>query len=90
LQWDDLYEIGDLMVTRPVHGRPTSQKITYHNNNVGMGIQFAAIGQLLSKKARERSLGMAVDSRFFMQYDDDLRAMRDTAFLPMTNDGTGE
>ncbi len=81
LNWDDVYEIGDLMVKRHIHGRSTSQQITYHNNNVGMGIQFAAMGRLLYEKAMERGVGTGVDSRFFMQYDDDLRAIRDTAFL---------
>ena len=44
LDWEDIYEIGDLLVKRNIHGRSTSSQITYHNNNVGMGIQFAALG----------------------------------------------
>lgn len=85
LNWDDIYEIGELMVKRKIHGRSTSQQITYHNNNVGMGIQFAAIARLIYEKARQKKVGMEVDSRFFMQYDDDLRAIRDTAFLGKSN-----
>ncbi|KAA3632645.1 MAG: ornithine cyclodeaminase family protein [Proteobacteria bacterium] len=81
LKWEEIYEIGDLLVKRRLHGRSTSQQITYHNNNVGMGIQFAAMGRLLYEKARERGIGTKIDSRFFMQYDDDLREIRDKAFL---------
>lgn len=81
LDWGDIYEIGELLVKKNVHGRSTSQQITYHNNNVGMGIQFAALGRLLYERAKIKKVGTEIDSRFFMQYDDDLRAIRDTAFL---------
>ena len=81
LDWEDIYEIGDLLVKRNIHGRSTSSQITYHNNNVGMGIQFAALGRLIYERAKEQKRGTEVDSRFFMQYDDDLKAIRDTAFL---------
>lgn len=81
LDWGDIYEVGELINKKKIHGRSTSQQITYHNNNVGMGIQFAALGRLLYERAKERNVGMEIDSSFFMQYDDDLRAIRDTAFL---------
>ena len=81
LDWNDIYEIGDLLVKRNLHGRSTSKQITYHNNNVGMGIQFAALGRLIYEKAKERKLGTEVSSELFMQYDEDLRAIRDTGFL---------
>ncbi|MCZ7600638.1 MAG: ornithine cyclodeaminase family protein [Gammaproteobacteria bacterium] len=87
LSWDDIYEIGELLVRRRLHGRSTSEQITYHNNNVGMGIQFAAVGRLIYERALERGVGHRVDSRFFMQYDDDLRAIRDTAFLGKAPEG---
>ena len=81
LAWDDIHEVGDLLVRRDIHGRSTRSQITYHNNNVGMGIQFAALGRLIYERAREHGRGTEVDSRFFMQYDEDLRAIRDSAFL---------
>ena len=46
-----------------------------------MGIQFAALGRLIYERAREHGRGTELDSRFFMQYDEDLRAIRDSAFL---------
>lgn len=81
LGWDDIHEVGDLLVKRNIHGRSTASQITYHNNNVGMGIQFAALGRLIHERASEHGRGTEVDSRFFMQYDEDLRAIRDSAFL---------
>jgi len=81
LDWGDIYEIGDLLVKRNIHGRSTGSQITYHNNNVGMGIQFAALGRLIYEKARKEKRGTEVDSGFFMQYDEDLRAIRDSEFL---------
>ncbi|MEZ5811952.1 MAG: ornithine cyclodeaminase family protein [Rhizobiaceae bacterium] len=81
LSWDDIYEIGELLVKKNVHGRSARDQITYHNNNVGMGIQFAAMGRLIYERAKGKGLGTTVPAEFFMQYDDDLREIRDTAFL---------
>ena len=81
LDWGDIFEIGDLLVKKNIHGRSSSKQITYHNNNVGMGIQFAAIGRLIYERAKEKKVGVEVDQGMFMQYDDDLRAIRDSAFL---------
>lgn len=81
LQWDDIYEVGELLIKKNIHGRSTASQITYHNNNVGMGIQFAALGRLLYERARQKQVGTELDASLFMQYDDDLRAIRDTAFL---------
>ena len=75
------------MIKKNIHGRSTSQQITYHNNNVGMGIQFAAMGRLIYERAKSRGVGTEIDSSFFMQYDDDLRAIRDTAFLGKSRKG---
>lgn len=81
LAWGDIHEIGELLTKRNLHGRSARDQITYHNNNVGMGIQFAALGRLIHDRARARGIGTEVPSDFFMQYDDDLREIRDTAFL---------
>lgn len=81
LSWDDIYEIGDLLTKNNVHGRSSAYQITYHNNNVGMGIQFAALGRLLYEKAREQGLGTSIDADLFMQFDEDLARIRDRAFL---------
>lgn len=56
IRWDDIYELADL-VTGRIPGRTAASQITYHNNNVGMGIQFAAVGDLVLRKARARGRG---------------------------------
>ena len=81
LSWDNIYDIGELMIGKAGVGRTDDQQITYHNNNVGMGIQFAAMGRLLYEKARKKGIGTELNSSLFMQYDEDLREIRDTAFL---------
>lgn len=78
---DDIYEIGDLLVKDEIHGRSHASQITYHNNNVGMGIQFAALGNLVHQKAKKQNLGTSVDADMFMQFDEDLARIRDQAFL---------
>ena len=40
-----------------VPGRTTASQITHHNNNVGMGIQFAAVGDRILKHARAKGVG---------------------------------
>lgn len=81
LSWDDIYEVGELLVKKNLHGRSSRDQITYHNNNVGMGIQFAAMGRMIYERAKGKGLGTTVPAEFFMQYDDDLREIRDNAFL---------
>ena len=83
LDWSDIHEIGELLVKKNIHGRSTSKQITYHNNNVGMGIQFAAMGRLIYEKAKKKKVGTELDSSLFMQYDDDLKKIRDSAFLTL-------
>ena len=46
-----------------------------------MGIQFAALGRLIYERARAKGVGVELDSSLFMQYDDDLKSIRDTAFF---------
>jgi alanine dehydrogenase len=87
VDWDDVYEVGELLVGKKIHGRSSSAQITYHNNNVGMGIQFAALGRLVYERARERNRGTAVDSGLFMQFSEDLRRVRDRAFLKKDEGG---
>jgi len=90
LDWDDIFEIGDLLVKRKIHGRSSSTQITYHNNNVGMGIQFAALGRLVYERAKGQNRGTPVDASLFMQFSDDLRRVRDRAFLKKESPGGKE
>ena len=75
-RWSDIYEIGELLVKKNIHGRSTGAQITYHNNNVGMGI--GSLPRPAAVRTRQvKGVGAEVDSAFFMQYDDDLHTIRD-------------
>ena len=69
--WDQIHELGELVNGR-IAGRTTSTQITHHNNNVGMGIQFAAAGDLALRKAAENGVGTELPAELFMTYRDDV------------------
>lgn len=65
LRSDQIHELAEL-VTGKLAGRTARTQITHHNNNVGMGIQFAAVGELALRKARERGVGTALPADLFV------------------------
>ena len=54
--WEQVHELGDLVIGT-IPGRTTNSEITHHNNNCGMGIQFAAIGHLVLEAGPEAQAG---------------------------------
>lgn len=65
IDWDDVHEVADLVVQR-INGRSHSDQITMHDNNVGMGVQFAATGAILVSNARAASKGTTIPTDLFM------------------------
>jgi alanine dehydrogenase len=65
LAWADIHELGELVI-RKIHGRSNDYEITLHDNNVGMGIQFAAVGALVVEKARAQGRGTRLPLDLFM------------------------
>jgi alanine dehydrogenase len=64
--WSRYPEIQDLLVGR-VAGRSNDQQITFFLNNVGTGVQFAAMGYCAYRAAKEKGLGKEIPTDWFLQ-----------------------
>jgi ornithine cyclodeaminase/alanine dehydrogenase-like protein (mu-crystallin family) len=59
-------DLGELLAGR-AEGRRRTDEITCFVNNVGMGLQFAAAGAALLRKAREASIGTELPDDWFSE-----------------------
>ena len=66
IAWEDIHEIQELVAGR-VQGRTRADQITLYNNNTGSGIQFAACGGAVLKRARELGLGRDIPTEWFLE-----------------------
>ncbi|TAJ78436.1 hypothetical protein EPO44_20010 [bacterium] len=64
--WNRYPEISDLLVGR-VPGRTSDRQITFFLNNVGTGVQFAAMGYCAYRAAKEKGLGREIPTDWFPQ-----------------------
>ena len=64
--WDEWSDLADLMNER-VLGRQDPREVTCFVNNVGMGVQFAAVGALVLQRARERGIGEDLPREWFTE-----------------------
>jgi alanine dehydrogenase len=64
--WTRYPELCDLIAGK-VPSRTSDQQISFFLNNIGTGVQFAAIGYCAYKAAKERKLGHEIPSEWFMQ-----------------------
>jgi len=64
--WDAIPEIQELLLGR-VPGRKRADEITVFNNNTGAGTQFAALGSVVLKRAREMGLGRELPTEWFLE-----------------------
>lgn len=65
IDWDRVHEVGELVAGRAPR-RTNANQITYHNNNGGMGNQFAVVGRRILEVARERGLGTVLPMELFV------------------------
>jgi ornithine cyclodeaminase/alanine dehydrogenase-like protein (mu-crystallin family) len=65
-EWSRYPEIQDLLVGK-APGRTSEKQITFFLNNVGTGVQFAAMGYCAYRAAKEKSLGHEIPTDWFLQ-----------------------
>jgi len=64
--WTRYPEISDLIAGK-VPGRANDRQITFFLNNVGTGVQFAAMGYCAYKGAQQKGLGHEIPAEWFLQ-----------------------
>ena len=64
--WSKYPEISDLIAGK-APSRTSDSQITFFLNNVGTGVQFAAMGYCAYRGAKEKGLGREIPSEWFMQ-----------------------
>jgi len=66
LDWSAMHELGELL-TGKIRGRKKPEEITFHCNNIGLGIQHAATGARILANARRLGLGKEIPTDWFLQ-----------------------
>jgi alanine dehydrogenase len=66
LDFSKLPILPDLIVGR-AEGRTSDDEVTCFLNNLGLGYQFAAVGSLLYRKAKESSAGHDLPTEWFTE-----------------------
>ncbi len=66
MRWGDFADLADLLVGR-ASAREHETEISCFVNNVGLGLQFAAVGALILERARSRGLGHELPSEWFTE-----------------------
>ncbi|OGQ82150.1 MAG: hypothetical protein A3F90_09915 [Deltaproteobacteria bacterium RIFCSPLOWO2_12_FULL_60_19] len=61
------YPLLEEMVAGKVAGREKRDEITYFWNNAGLGLQFAAVGYVIYKRAKEAGLGREIPTEWLTQ-----------------------
>ncbi len=59
-------ELKDVVAGK-VAGRRSSAEVTCFHNYKGLGLQFAALGSLVYRKATERGIGLKIEDAYFTQ-----------------------
>jgi ornithine cyclodeaminase/alanine dehydrogenase-like protein (mu-crystallin family) len=66
IDWRKTIELGELLNGKR-RGRTSPSDITFHANNIGLGMQFAAAGARILQGARKKGLGKEIPTEWFLQ-----------------------
>jgi alanine dehydrogenase len=66
INWSDLPLLSDVIIGKG-HQRESEAQISCFGNNLGLGIQFAAVGHAVYQKAKAEGLGKDLPSEWFSQ-----------------------
>ncbi len=66
VDWSAVPELRGLVIGKTAR-RTNDEEITCFCNNIGMGLQFGAVGARVYERARERGLGMEIPTEWFTQ-----------------------
>jgi ornithine cyclodeaminase/alanine dehydrogenase-like protein (mu-crystallin family) len=64
--WLDAPELKDVVAGK-LPGRQTPAETTCFNNNIGLGIQFAALGKVIFDEAKVKGLGREIPTDWFLE-----------------------
>jgi ornithine cyclodeaminase/alanine dehydrogenase-like protein (mu-crystallin family) len=64
--WLGAPELKDVVAGK-VSGRQSTNEISCFNNNIGLGIQFAALGKVIFDDAKARGLGREIPTDWFLE-----------------------
>ena len=66
VNWNNTPSLSELILGQ-AEGRTADNQITLHLNNVGVGIQFAAVGAKVYELAKEKGVGKEIPREWFLQ-----------------------
>lgn len=66
LSWERIHDLSELLVGKAT-GRTDPSQVTLFNNNVGMGIQFAAVGAKVLDLAAKAGIGHEIPADWFLE-----------------------
>jgi ornithine cyclodeaminase/alanine dehydrogenase-like protein (mu-crystallin family) len=64
--WIDAPELKEI-IGRKIPGRKSPEEITCFINNIGLGIQFAAVGAAIYSEAKAKGIGKEIPTDWFLE-----------------------
>lgn len=64
--WAGLPELADLVAGK-ISGRENQEQVTFFSNNIGSGLQFAAVGAKVLEMAMSKGYGKEIPATWFLQ-----------------------